>query len=49
MAKAGPARLSTFKDMFFGDDNLGDGGVDAENEPGNQMAGDGFSLVAALY
>jgi hypothetical protein len=34
-----PCDASTFVDLFFGRDNIGDAGVGAENEPGNQMAG----------
>jgi hypothetical protein len=34
-----PCDASTFVDLFFGRDNIGDAGVGSTNEPGNQMAG----------
>ncbi|MBT8103281.1 MAG: capsule assembly Wzi family protein [Gammaproteobacteria bacterium] len=34
-----PCDASTFVDLFFGRDNIGDAGVGTANEPGNQMAG----------
>jgi hypothetical protein len=34
-----PCDASTFVDLFFGRDNIGDAGIGADNEPGNQMAG----------
>lgn len=37
-----PCDASTFADLFFGRDNIGDAGIGAENEPGNQMAGVDF-------
>lgn len=37
-----PCDASTFADLFLGRDNVGDAGVGAENEPGNQMAGVDF-------
>lgn len=37
-----PCDLDTFIDLLFGRDNIGDEGIGAENEPGNQMAGFDF-------
>ncbi|MBT6210167.1 MAG: capsule assembly Wzi family protein [Woeseia sp.] len=37
-----PCGLDTFTDLLIGNDNIGEGGVTAENEPGNQMAGFDF-------
>jgi hypothetical protein len=37
-----PCDLDTFIDLFLGKDNIGDEGIGAENEPGNQMAGIDF-------
>ncbi|MGI9234482.1 MAG: capsule assembly Wzi family protein [Woeseiaceae bacterium] len=34
-----PCDASTFVDIFFGRDNLGDEGINFENEPSNQLAG----------
>lgn len=34
-----PCNADTFVDLLLGRDNIGDGGVTASNEPGNQMAG----------
>lgn len=34
-----PCDLETFADLIFGRDNRGDEGIDANNEPGNQLAG----------
>ena len=34
-----PCGLSTFTDLFFGKDNVGDAGTTPENEPGNQLGG----------
>jgi Capsule assembly protein Wzi len=34
-----PCDASTFVDLFLGRDNVGDAGIGAANEPGNQMAG----------
>jgi hypothetical protein len=34
-----PCDFDTFIDLLFGRDNVGDDGIDPENEPGNQMAG----------
>ena len=34
-----PCDLDTFADLFLGRDNIGDAGIGADNEPGNQMAG----------
>ena len=34
-----PCGLDTFWDLFIGNDNLGDDGTTASNEPGNQLAG----------
>ncbi|MBU6950765.1 capsule assembly Wzi family protein [Hahella sp. HN01] len=51
-----PQSISSLVDMLLGRDNIGDGGVVAENEPGNQLAGidlrfslDFDSLPSALY
>jgi hypothetical protein len=37
-----PCDASTFADLIFGRDNIGDAGIGADNEPGNQMAGIDF-------
>ncbi len=37
-----PCDAGTFADLFFGRDNIGDAGIGASNEPGNQMAGIDF-------
>jgi len=37
-----PCGLDTFVDLFLGHDNRGDEGIDASNEPGNQLAGVDF-------
>ena len=37
-----PCDAGTFGDLFIGRDNIGDAGIGAENEPGNQMAGVDF-------
>ncbi|MEX2123400.1 MAG: capsule assembly Wzi family protein [Woeseia sp.] len=34
-----PCGFDTFTDLLLGRDNRGDGGVDLDNEPGNQLAG----------
>lgn len=34
-----PCGLDTFFDMLLGNDNVGDGGITPENEPGNQLGG----------
>lgn len=34
-----PESLSSFTDAFIGNDNRGDDGINADNEPGNQLAG----------
>lgn len=34
-----PCGFDTYWDMFLGRDNIGDAGIDEENEPGNQLAG----------
>ena len=34
-----PCGLDTFVDLLLGRDNVGDEGIDDENEPGNQLAG----------
>ncbi|HEX5788678.1 MAG TPA: capsule assembly Wzi family protein [Woeseiaceae bacterium] len=34
-----PCGFDTYWDMFLGRDNVGDAGIDEENEPGNQLAG----------
>ena len=43
-----PCDASTFVDLFFGRDNIGDAGVGADNEPGNQMAGLDFRWSPSL-
>ena len=43
-----PCDLDTFADLFFGRDNIGDAGVGADNEPGNQMAGLDFRWSPSL-
>lgn len=37
-----PCDLGTFVDLFIGRDNLGEGDITRENEPGNQLAGVDF-------
>ena len=44
-----PCDASTFVDLFLGRDNIGDAGVGANNEPGNQMAGLDFRWTPALF
>ncbi|ABC29196.1 conserved hypothetical protein [Hahella chejuensis KCTC 2396] len=51
-----PQSMSSLMDLLLGRDNIGDGGVTAENEPGNQLGGvdlrfsfNFFSLPSALY
>lgn len=44
-----PCDLETFGDLLVGNDNLGDGGVGAGNEPGNQLAGVDFRWSLAPY
>ncbi|MGI9237459.1 MAG: capsule assembly Wzi family protein, partial [Woeseiaceae bacterium] len=51
-----PCDASTFVDLLLGKDNIGDDGIGAENEPGNQMAGldvrwspNFFDLPVAAY
>ncbi|HNP63649.1 MAG TPA: capsule assembly Wzi family protein, partial [Woeseiaceae bacterium] len=51
-----PCDAGTFADLILGNDNIGDAGIGAENEPGNQMAGLDFrwspsflGLPAAAY
>jgi hypothetical protein len=51
-----PCDLETFADLLVGNDNLGDDGIGAADEPGNQLAGVDFrwslariALPAALY
>ncbi len=34
-----PCGAGTFTDLILGNDNIGDAGIGADNEPGNQMAG----------
>ena len=34
-----PCGFDTFMDLLFGRDNIGDDGITADNEPGNQLAG----------
>ena len=51
-----PCGLDTFFDLLLGKDNVGDEGIDAGNEPGNQLGGfdlrwsfSAFGQAAALY
>lgn len=51
-----PCEFETFTDLLFGNDNQGEQGIDADNEPGNQLAGvdfrwahEFFGLPLALY
>ena len=51
-----PCGLDTFIDLLLGKDNVGDEGIDAGNEPGNQLAGIDvrwtstvFTLPIAVY
>jgi hypothetical protein len=51
-----PCGFDTFTDLFFGRDNRGDDGLDADDEPGNQLAGidlrwnlAGFRLPLGVY
>lgn len=41
-----PETGSSFLDLLLGQDNLGEGGITVENEPGNQLAG--FDLKVSL-
>jgi hypothetical protein len=34
-----PCNLETFFDLLLGNDNIGDDGIDTDNEPGDQLAG----------
>ena len=43
-----PCGVDTFIDLLLGRDNIGGSGVDAENEPGNQMAGMDFRWVPSF-
>jgi Capsule assembly protein Wzi len=42
-----PCGVDTFTDLFLGRDNRGDGGIDLDNEPGNQLAGVDFRWNAS--
>lgn len=44
-----PCDAGTFADLFLGRDNIGDGGIGAENEPGNQMAGVDFRWSPSFF
>ncbi|MEO0422825.1 MAG: capsule assembly Wzi family protein [Pseudomonadota bacterium] len=51
-----PCSVGTFVDLLLGQDNVGDGGIDDSNEPGNQLGGfdlrwtpPGFGRSVSLY
>lgn len=44
-----PEDLSAFKDILLGRDNLGTNGINAANEPGNQLAGFDFRWQSPLF
>lgn len=44
-----PCDAATFTDLFFGRDNIGDAGIGADNEPGNQLAGVDFRWVPTVF
>ena len=44
-----PCDAGTFVDLFLGRDNIGDAGVGASNEPGNQMAGVDFRWSPTFF
>ncbi len=44
-----PCDAGTFVDLFLGRDNIGDAGVGADNEPGNQMAGVDFRWSPSFF
>jgi len=44
-----PCGLDTFTDLFLGNDNQGEQGIGADNEPGNQLAGIDFRWAHELY
>ncbi len=44
-----PCDASTFVDLFLGNDNIGDAGIGADNEPGNQMAGVDFRWSPSFF
>ena len=44
-----PCDASTFVDLIFGRDNIGDAGIGLDNEPGNQMAGLDFRWSPRLF
>ena len=44
-----PNDFSTFLDVLFGRDNLGDNGTTTANEPGNQLAGVDFRWASPLF
>ncbi|MGI9204986.1 MAG: capsule assembly Wzi family protein [Woeseiaceae bacterium] len=44
-----PCGLDTFIDLLFGNDNQGEQGIGADNEPGNQLAGIDFRWAHELY
>ncbi len=44
-----PCDADTFLDLLVGRDNVGDEGIGADNEPGNQLAGIDFRWSARLF
>jgi hypothetical protein len=44
-----PCNLEAFTDLLLGRDNLGDAGIGAQNEPGNQLAGVDFRWGLARF
>lgn len=44
-----PCDAETFLDLVLGNDNLGDTGVNIDNEPGNQLAGVDFRWSPVLF
>jgi hypothetical protein len=44
-----PCGLDTFIDLLLGNDNVGDEGIDAGNEPGNQLAGFDFRWATRIF
>ena len=44
-----PCGIESFADLFLGRDNIGDAGIGAANEPGNQMAGVDFRWSPGFF
>lgn len=44
-----PCGFDTFTELLLGNDNVGDAGVTAENEPGDQLAGVDFRWSSRLF